>query len=285
MSLEYRDLLNKLDSLNKKQKFVEGFQQWYKLVYEAPVKTKTKSKVDIDLDPDTGELVQPAYKEKPVSAPKRKQAKQLKMRDIAPMPDLDRVAQKIGSASTDDDYGDIVTPAPELELKPDNALGYDPEPEDSTDIATISKDMTEIPTDIEQRVHNVEWYSMMDLPGNAMQVIRNLGRRVFAAFGEQDFEKIDVISSFTNNEEDLDVVAGNVRKYGLPIVDQATTDFSDLFGFDYKAQTSVWGFGDQYYMFVKDDFGEYVYAWDNTEVDKLQHWEPGSDDNGSKYLN
>ena len=27
-------------------------------------------------------------------------------------------------------------------------------------------------------------------------------------------------------------------------------------------------------MFVKDDFGEYIYAWDNTETNKLQHFEP-----------
>ena len=270
MSLEYRDLLNKLDTLNKKQEVNEGFNKWFKLVFEAPVKTATKSKVDINLEPDTDQPLQTTTKEKP--APKRKKKTSLKMRGAAPMPDLDRIERSIGQSDTDDDYGDL--DAPQLGHADDNdtpALGV--EPEQTTDLATVSTELAKVPTEVAQRVHNVEWHAMMDLPGNMKQVIRNMGRRVFAAFGEQDFEDIDVISSFTNDEEDLDVVAGLVRQFGVPVQQDNIVDFGDTIP-GYKAHVGVWSFGGQYHMFVKDEFGEYIYAWDNTETDKLQHFEP-----------
>jgi len=271
MSLEYRDLLNKLDTLNRKQEVKEGFEKWFKTVFEEPTKTQTKSKVDINLDPETDQPLQSTNKEKPTV--QRKKKTNLRMRGAAPMPDLDRIERTIGKADTDDELGDLDAPQLGYDDTPANALGYEPEP--TTDLATISTDLANIPTEVAQRVHNVEWHDMMDLPGNMKQVIRNMGRRVFAAFGEQDFEDIDVISSFTNSDEDLDVVAGLVRQHGVPVVNNDKIDFGDTIP-GYVATTSVYAFGNQYYMFVKDDFGEYVYVWDNTETQKLQHMEPGS---------
>jgi hypothetical protein len=189
------------------------------------------------------------------------------------MPDLDRIDKAVGKSNTDDDYGNLEMNAPQLAHRPTLALGQDDEP-DATELAIIAP-VTAETEEIAQRVHNVEWNNMMDLPGNMHQVIRNMGRKVFNAFGEQEFEDIDVIASITNNEEDLDTVAGLVRQFGVPVVQDNVVDFSDTIP-GYKAYVGVWGLANQYYMFVKDDFGEYIYTWDNAETDKLQHFEPVS---------
>lgn len=239
-------------------------------VEEAETKTKTQAKVD-------SKVFEPAEKgeiqaKEPAEKGKRKRAKQVTLKKSVPVPNLAHIGKTIGKADSDDDYGDLEMNAPQLELEPTLALGQDTDT-DTTDLAVNAPSKKE--TEIAQRIHNVEWHNMMDLPGNMHQVIRNMGRRVFSAFGEQDFEDIDVVASITNNEEDLDAVAGLVRQFGVPVVKDNIVDFGDTIP-GYKAHAGVWAFANQYYMFVKDDFGEYIYTWNNTETDKLQHFEPVS---------
>jgi len=263
---DFRSLLNTLDTVETTVNLKEQWLKWDKFLKEA--ETKTQAKVD-------SKVFEPAEKgeiqaKEPAEKGKRKRAKQVTLKKSVPVPNLGHINKAIGKADSDDDYGDLEINAPQLELEPTLALGQDTDT-DTTDLAVNAPSKEE--TEIAQRIHNVEWHNMMDLPGNMHQVIRNMGRRVFSAFGEQDFEDIDVVASITNSEEDLDAVSGLVRQFGVPVVKDNIVDFGDTIP-GYKAHAGVWTFGNQYYMFVKDDFGEYIYAWDNTETDKLQHFEP-----------
>jgi len=253
---------------------------------EAETKTKTKSKVSNKMFQGTKDSqVQATKKSEPVRAPDastRKRTKNVTLNKAVPMPDLDRIDKLIGKSDTDDDWGDLEMNAPQLAHNPTLALGQDTDT-DTTDMAINAPANAET-TEIAQRIHDIEWVNMLDLPGNMSQTIRNLGRRVFAAFGEQDFEFIDVVSSITHDEEDLDVVSGLVRQFGVPVQKDMLIDFQDTIP-GYKAHAGVWTFGTQYYMFIKDEMGEYIYTWDNRTTNKLQHMEPMGNNSNKPLLN
>ena len=278
---DFRSLLNTLEAVDNSVNITEQWNTWGAFIKEAETKTKTRTKVDSKIfqDPSDSQMQAPDTKTK--EQPKRKRAKQVTLNKAVPMPDLARIERTIGKSDTDDDYGDLEMNAPRLSNEPTLSLGQDSDT-DTTDMA-INAPMDAETKEIAQRIHNVEWNNMMDLPGNMHQMIRNMGRRVFNAFGEQEFENIDVIASITNSEEDLDAVAGLVRQFGVPVVQDNIVDFGDTMP-GYKAYVGVWGFANQYYMFVKDDHGEYIYTWDNTETNNLQHFEPQSSKQDSPRL-
>ena len=279
---DFRTLINTLETVESTVNITEQWNKWNDFLKEAETKTKTKTKSKIDPSmfkgTDDSQMQAPDTKEQP----KRKRAKQVTLNKAVPMPDLDRIERTIGKSDTDDDYGDLEMNAPRLSNEPTLSLGQDSDT-DTTDMA-INAPMDAETKEIAQRIHNVEWNNMMDLPGNMHQMIRNMGRRVFNAFGEQEFEDIDVIASITNSEEDLDAVAGLVRQFGVPIVQDNIVDFGDTMP-GYKAYVGVWGFANQYYMFVKDDHGEYIYTWDNRTTNKLQHMEPMGNNSNKPLLN
>lgn len=267
---DFRNLLNTLETVDKKLNIKEAWNKWGEFLKEAGTK---KSKVDSKVFQgvrSTKDSPLQATKSGPIStdATTRTRTQNVALRKEVPAPDLAQIDRVIGKSETDDDWGDLEMNAPQLAQQNTPALGQDADagetdmainaPGDWDNRTTKGAETTEI----EQRIHNVEWVNMLDLPGNMSQIIRNLGRRVFSAFGEQDYEFIDVLSTITHDEEDLDVVSGLVRQFGTPVQKDAIVDFQDTIP-GYKAHAGVWSYGTQYYMFIKDDMGEYIYAWDN----------------------
>jgi hypothetical protein len=283
---DFRTLLNTLETVDKTVNIAEAWNKWGEFLKEAETKTKTKSKVDNKIFQGTKDSqVQATKKSEPVKAPDastRKRTQNVTLKKAVPMPDLDRIDKLIGKSDTDDDWGDLEMNAPQLAHNPTLALGQDTDI-DTTDLAINAPADAET-TEIAQRIHDIEWTNILTLPGNYVQVIRNLGRRVFAAFGEQDFEFIDVVSSITHDEEDLDVISGLVRQFGVPVQKDMLIDFQDTIP-GYKAHAGVWTFGTQYYMFIKDEMGEYIYTWDNRTTNKLQHVEPMGKNSDKPLLN
>lgn len=282
---DFRNILNTLETVDKKLHIKEAWNKWGEFLKEAdPKKSKansdafrgirTKSPTQVTKSKPKQDLLS-----KP-DATTRMRTQNVALKTGVPQPDLARIDRTIGKADTDDTWGDLEMNAPQLAQQDQPALG-DAEttdmainaPGDWDNRTTKGAETTEI----EKRIHNVEWVNMLDLPGNMSQIIRNLGRRVFAAFGEQDYEFIDVLSTITHDEEDLDVVSGMVRQFGTPVQKDAVIDFQDTIP-GYKAHAGVWTYGTQYYMFIKDDMGEYIYAWDNRtkQLPKADNDIPGS---------
>jgi hypothetical protein len=285
---DFRTLLNTLETVDKTVNIAEAWNKWGEFLKEAETKTKTKSKVDNKMFQGTKDSqVRTTKKSEPLTAPDastRKRTQNVTLKKSVPMPDIAHIDKMIGKSDTDDDWGDLEMNTPQLSYEPTPtlAIGQDTDT-DTTDLAINAPTDAET-TEIAQRIHDIEWVNMLDLPGNMSQTIRNLGRRVFNAFGEQDFEFIDVVSSITHDEEDLDVISGLVRQFGVPVQKDALIDFQDTIP-GYVAHAGVWTFGTQYYMFIKDDMGEYIYTWDNRTTNKLQHTEPMGKDSDRPLLN
>jgi hypothetical protein len=285
---DFRNLLNTLKTVDKKSNIKEQWNKWGKFLKEAGTKTKTKTKSKVDNKMFQGTKDSQVRASEPSKAPvapdasTRKRTQNVTLKKAVPMPDIAHIDKMIGKSDTDDDWGDLEMNAPQLNYEPTLALGQDTDT-DTTDLAINAPTDAET-TEIAQRIHDIEWVNMLDLPGNMSQTIRNLGRRVFNAFGEQDFEFIDVVSSITHDEEDLDVISGLVRQFGVPVQKDALIDFQDTIP-GYMAHAGVWTFGTQYYMFIKDAMGEYIYTWDNRTTNKLQHIEPMGKDSDKPLLN
>ena len=279
MQPDFRSLLDKLSTVNNTVNINEAWSRWTDFLVETKdnsclheadeVKTKTRSKV-ADMFQDTDRKQMAAQKKRTPDAtfsPERRTKKAVQLKKAVPMPDLAQIEKNLPKADTDDDLGDLDTPMPQLGQETPLELGHDEQPIDDTALATVSSELAE-------RIREIEWNDLKDLPGFAKQTIRNMGRQVFAAFGEVTDDQIQVISSITHDEQDLDLVAGMVRQIGKPVLEDAVVDFQDVMP-GYKAYVGVYAFTNHYYMFVKDDFGEYIYSWDNQAThSKLGHQEP-----------
>ncbi len=288
---DFRTLINTLETVDKKLNIAEAWHKWAEFVNEAgtqsKTKTKTKPKVDNKIFQGTVDTqVQSTKRSEPVVAPtastRKHSKKKATLNKAVPMPDLNRIKQKMGKSDMDDDWGDLEINAPQLAHEPTLSLGQDDDI-NTTDIA-INAPANAQTTEIVQRIHDVEWNRLIELDTMSLGVVRNLGRRVFNAFGEQDVKDIDYLTTLVDgHEESMDIVSGLVRQFGVPVLRDAVVDFQDTIP-GYKAHAGVWAFGTQYYMFVKDGHGEYIYTWDNTETNNLQHFAPQSSKQDSPRL-
>jgi hypothetical protein len=279
---DFRSLIDRLESVSTTVNITEAWAHWQTflaeeqdayfkmqafLIKEAPeTKTKTRARVNTP-DYDAQKMQAPKQKSTPGTSfhPDRRKKKVVQMRKSVPMPDLQQIKKNLPKADTDDDLGDFDM----LQLGQDSApaLGYNEQPVDDNALANIS-------TEVAERIRDIEWHDLRDLPGFAIETIRNMGRQVFAAFGEISDDDIHVLSTLTHDEEDLDMVANMIRPMGEVVVDNAVVDFQDVMP-GYKAHVGVYALSSDYYMFVKDSMGEYIYSWQNqASHSKLQHQEP-----------
>ena len=270
---DFRTLVNRLDDINSKINITEEWNKWGNYIQEIPylyikeaTKVMNRPSVSLDTDilnkgndaqlpsisPDVAKSLASNRKQNtgPVRIKKAVPASQVQqMHSYRVRPDLDVPDYEVPASLPDD-------------------------PEVGTDIAIPSKELSTTEKALVDRIHNIEWNNLTKLPGSSMEIIRKLGTHVFHAFGDMEFHEIDNIASFTHNEEDLDIVAGVVRQMGEVVVSDAEIDFNKSIP-GYKAHAGVHKLGDQYYMFVKDNHGEYIYTWKNKKTNKLQpHMEP-----------
>jgi hypothetical protein len=287
MQPNFRSLLDRLDAVKDTVNITEAWTHWENFLVEeqeayvkmqafldeangAEVKTKTRSKVaDMFQDTDRKQMAAPEKKRTPDATfhPERRKKKAIQLKKAVPEPNLQHIKKNLPKADTDDELGDLDMAMPQLGQEVAPALGYEEQPVDNTALANVSSEVAE-------RIREIEWHDLKDLPGFAKQVIRNMGRQVFAAFGEIDDDDIQVLSTITHDEEDLDLVAGTVRQIGEVVVDNAIVDFKEVMP-GYQAHVGVYALASDYYMFVKDEMGEYIYSWSNqASHSKLQHQEP-----------
>lgn len=171
----------------------------------------------------------------------------------------------LGQDEDDDDWGDMSFDDWDMdEISHDDSTTLPSQEEKGLALKSKELDTTAGSDLASQDAQNVEWTNMMSLPGNAQQLIRTLGRRIFKSFGSVEYDQIDTISTMTNSDSDLNVITNLVGKNGNRIVDQAEMDFGDIMP-GYKPTVSVWEHTGNYYMFVEDEHGKYIYTWDKVE--------------------
>lgn len=254
-----------------------SYNNWMSLLEAGETKTDTKTKPDLDNlfrdreHHDVSKVNQGTIDDIEKIGRPRRRTGPVNIKAPRTMPNYEM--GDVPTSDLDDDWGDLDADAPQIAPQTTQTVGTDTPPQlASTALTTQSNELATIPKDLVQRVKEVEWTNLTQLPGYAKQMIRNMGRQVFHAFGEMADDEIDTISTMTNDQEDLDIIAGMAKQYGSPVVEEAEIDFGDTIP-GYKPTISIWELAGRYYKFVTDDHGDYIYSWEHKDTNKLQQWE------------
>lgn len=104
-----------------------------------------------------------------------------------------------------------------------------------------------------------QWHMVRHLPGYMQRAIRAMGRQIFGPFTETPLEDIQVLSTLSNDDTEVKMMAAWIRKNGVRD-DQAEMDFAATMP-GYAAQTQIWSTQGYQFMIVKDFAGYYIYGW------------------------
>jgi hypothetical protein len=120
---------------------------------------------------------------------------------------------------------------------------------------------------------NPTWHAVSNLPGNMSRAILTLGRALFKAFTRTPTEDIVMIGNVggqgPNSTREVNSVAAWVKENGRP-VDSAKIDFDQTIP-GYSASVKHYVVGGVRFKIVKDQFGDYIYAWPETDsLDTVQ---------------
>lgn len=126
---------------------------------------------------------------------------------------------------------------------------------------------------------NPEWHIVANLPGNIQRPIRQLGKALFRAFTRTPVENITMIGNIggqgPNSRRDVNGVMqwlkDNARK-----VDTARIDFDQTIP-GYSANVQHYTVGGVRFKVVRDQFGEYIYAWPESDSVDGQAQIPGAE--------
>jgi hypothetical protein len=231
--------------------------------------TKVKDKIDFDLDaafrePENKPIAtrpeEPEAREEPQVNLKRASAADTRAAtaNITPTDDMRDLLSRINVPDDgyDDDYADDDFNEP---VTTDNLPAVI-----SREIAMTDPNMV-----------NPDWHTVSNLPGNMSRAIRTLGRSLFGAFTRTPTNDITMIGNLggqgPNSARDVRAVTAWIREHGRD-VDTANIDFDASIP-GYGADIKQYNAGGVRFMIVRDQFGEYVYAWPESDsldnVDQL----------------
>lgn len=116
---------------------------------------------------------------------------------------------------------------------------------------------------------NIEpkWHMVRNLPGYMQQGIKALGQMVFAPFTSTPIEKIQVLSTLSNEEVEVKAMMTWIKRNGVRD-DEAELEFGEIMP-GYSAQTQIWNADGYKFMVVKDFAGYYVYGMEDGRGTKL----------------
>jgi len=103
------------------------------------------------------------------------------------------------------------------------------------------------------------WFTVSELPGNADQQIRALGKNVFSQFTTTSTDDMIAMSTLSNDEEEVKKNYAAIQKLGRKIK-SVDLDFEQTMP-GYQAEGEIWRAKGYEFLLVKDEFGYYVYGW------------------------
>lgn len=240
-------------------------------VDEAKKPTKQKTK------PDLGNIF-PNQNDQPIAPIPSSDNKETSSSDEPATPEFKRATQgdtlrKTANIRPNDQMRDMLGRMRDIEADPDDP-GY---PDQSMDI-TQRVNIENLPTVVNNALThggflNPEWHTVANLPGNMAQGIRTVGRRLFKAFTRTPTDKIvmigNVMSMGPNERREINSVASWLSNHGQQI-STGNIDF-DNFIPGYSADVKLYKAAGARFMLVKDDFGQYIYTWPESDsVDSSQ---------------
>lgn len=230
-------------------------------VDEADNPTKTADPTDFDWDTvfdeptSKGDLAKPAGSSQSQTGPKttadlKKGSRADTMRAAAGITPTAAMADLISRINVPID--DVGIDQPEQALVP-----ADVTPEHVP--ATISRSIAMT----DPHAINPTWHTVSNLPGNMSRAILTLGKALFRAFTHTPTEEISMIGNVggqgPNSTREVNGVAAWLKKNGRE-VDTADIDFDQSIP-GYSAQVKHYTAGGIRFKVVRDQFGDYIYAW------------------------
>lgn len=164
---------------------------------------------------------------------------------------------------------DLLSRMRDIDVDPTDA-GY-PDPEPVTDL-TVRIDTENLPAVAKKALAAAgtvtpTFHQVANLPGNMSRGIRTMGKQLFRMFTRTPTEKIymigDVMGMGPNSRREMNAVAGYLRDKGenLGVGD---LDFNEIMP-GYRADVNQFKANGIRWLVVRDEFGEYIYAWPESE--------------------
>lgn len=239
---------------------------------DAPKKTKTRGGSLADLlaaKPDT-----PPAKRGTVDPKDSEKARA----DVPDMPraTADKTSRDTMSMTPTDAMRDMMSrmraPDDDLDLDDDDVL---PEPSDPANLpAVITRQIAKTDPD----AIRPDWHVVANLPANIQRPIMQLGRSLFGSFTRTPTRDITMIGNIAgqgpNRARDVAGVMDWIRR-NAKRVDTARIDFDQTIP-GYDANVTQHTTGGIRFLVVRDQFGEYVYAWPEADSLDAQGQIPGA---------
>lgn len=164
---------------------------------------------------------------------------------------------------------DLMSRMRDIEVDPNDA-GY-PDPEPTTDLI-VRVDNQNLPTVANKALAaagrvSPTFHQVANLPGNMSRGIRTMGKQLFRMFTRTPTEKIymigDVMGMGPNSRREMNAVAGYLRDKGQNM-GVGDLNFDQIIP-GYRADVNQFKANGIRWLVVRDEFGEYVYAWPETD--------------------
>jgi len=236
-------------------------------------KTKTKTK-DADVDwAGLDDLLkpkadQPLVKKEPEDSNQEPETdSDQDRRKKASQRDTQRAAS--GIAPTDR-MRDLLNRMNDIDADPDDP-GY-PDPEPPEDLPSTRVNTANLPAVAGARlqaagVQEPDFHKVSNLPGNMNRAIRTLGRALFRSLTRTETDDVWMVGNLNgqgpNSRAEVNAVAGWVRDTGERVTD-GEIDFDTTIP-GYQADIQQWTASGIRWLLVRDEFGDYVYSWPETD--------------------
>ena len=237
-----------------------------KVGYAEPVKIKNP------FEPETkkGEIVpakktEKPVKQEPVNAPALKQAKR-PAAAITPTEHMRNLLNRMPNMDVEDEVSDEEAMANATTRDTTCLPNYSIMPKQTRD------DLATVNTALATNNVEPEWYAIPNLPGYMAKMVRFMGRGIFKMFTRTRLEDISVIACVAgqgpNSPAELNSVAQWLKKNAI-YKGTGEIGFGDLLP-GYKPTGHEFQTGNTRFLVLKDDFGQYIYAFPEKDAVDLK---------------
>lgn len=164
---------------------------------------------------------------------------------------------------------DLLSRMRDIDVDPTDA-GY-PDPEPTTDL-TVRVDTENLPVAAKKALSAAgrvtpTFHKVANLPGNMSRGIRTMGKQLFRMFTRTPTEDVymigNVMNSGPNSSREMNAVAGYLRDKGQNL-GVGDLEFDQVIP-GYNAEVNQFRANGIRWLVVRDEFGEYIYAWPEQE--------------------
>lgn len=174
-----------------------------------------------------------------------------------------------GNITPTDRMRDMMSRMRDIEADDDD--GY-PDPEPPENLPSTRVNTQNLPAVAGQAlqtagVQDPDFHKVSNLPGNMARAIRALGKQLFRSFTSTDTDDIWMVGNLNgqgpNSRSEVNAVAGWVRDNGERVT-QGEIDFDTTIP-GYRADIQQWSAAGIRWLLVRDEFGDYVYSWPESD--------------------